>query len=65
MVLDQGHARLPYYKVLDLEERSINFGYTIETVTGISAEEFGKLGLLVPGASLHCFQKRSTLDNSA
>ena len=41
-----------------------NLGDITETVTGISAEEIGKLGLHVPGASLHCFQKRSTLDSS-
>ena len=45
-------------------QRSSNFGDTTETVSGISAEEIGKLGLLVLGASLHCFQKRSTLDSS-
>ena len=28
-----------------------------KTVTCISAEEIGKLGIPVPGASLHCFQK--------
>ena len=39
-----------------------NFGDIIEIVIDISAEEIGKLGLLVPGASLHYFQKRSTLD---
>ena len=44
--------------------RSSNFRDITETVTGISAEEIGKLGLPVPGASLHFFQKRSTLDNS-
>ena len=36
----------------------------IETVTGISAEEIRKFGLPVPRVSLHCFQKRSTLDSS-
>ena len=45
-------------------QRSNNVGDITETVTSISAEEIGKLGLLVPGASLHCFQKRSTLDSS-
>ena len=44
--------------------RSINFKYTVETVTDISIEEIGKLGLPVPGDSLHCFQKKSTLDIS-
>ena len=29
----------------------------------MSTEEIGKLGLPVPGASLHCFQKISTLDS--
>ena len=38
------------------------FGDTLETILGISAEEIGELGLLVPGASLHYFQK-STLDS--
>ena len=38
-------------------QRSSNFGDTAETVTGISAEEIGKLGLPVPGASLHYFHK--------
>jgi len=42
----------------------INVGYITETVTGISAEEIRKLGLPVSGASLHCFQKRSTLESS-
>ena len=46
------------------KRRSSTFGDTAETVSGISAEEIGKLGLPVPGASLHCFQKRSTLDSS-
>ena len=45
-------------------QRSSNFGDITETVTGISAEEIGKLGLPVTGASLHCFQKMSTLDSS-
>ena len=43
--------------------RSINFIDTIETVSGIYAEEIGKLGIHVLGASLHYFQKRSTLEN--
>ena len=43
---------------------SINFWDIIETMIGISAEEIGKLGRPVPGASLHYFQKRSTLDSS-
>ena len=45
-------------------QRSSNFGDITETVTDISAEEIGKLGLLVPGASLHYFQKRSTFNIS-
>ena len=45
-------------------QRISNFGDITETVTGISVEEIGKLGLPVPGASLHYFQKRSTLDSS-
>ena len=44
--------------------RRCNFIDIIETITGISEEEIGKLGLSVPEASLHCFQKRSTLDSS-
>ena len=36
-----------------------------ETVLGIYVGEIGKLGILVRGASLHNFQKRSTLDSSA
>ena len=36
---------------------SSNLGDTIETVSEISAEEIGKLGLPVLGASLHYFQK--------
>ena len=44
--------------------RISNFGDITEIVTGISAEEINKLGLPMPGASLHCFQKRSTLDSS-
>ena len=44
--------------------RSSNFRDISEIATGISAEEIGKLGLPVPGASLHCFQKWSTLDSS-
>ena len=39
-------------------QRSSNFGDIIETVTSISAEEIGKIGLPVPGASLHYFQKK-------
>ena len=45
-------------------QRSINFIYIIEIVTWISTEEIGKLGLSIPGASLHCFQKRSALESS-
>ena len=44
-------------------QRSSNFGDITETVTIISAEEIGKLGLPVPKASHHCFQKRGTLDS--
>ena len=44
--------------------RSISFGYTAETVSDISVEEIGKLGLPALGASLHFFQKRSTLESS-
>ena len=43
---------------------SSNFRDIIEIGTGISAEEIGKLGLPVPGASLHCYQKRIILDRS-
>ena len=45
-------------------QRISNFWDITEIVTGISAEEIRKLGLPVPGDSLHCFQKRSTLDSS-
>ena len=41
-----------------------NFGDTIESISDISVEEIGKLGLIVPGDFHNCFQKRSTLDNS-
>ena len=41
-----------------------NFGDTTKSISVIFAEEIGKLGLPVPRASLHCFQKRSTLDSS-
>ena len=44
--------------------RRRNVRYIIEIVTRISAEEIGKLGLPIPGTSLHYFQKRSTLDSS-
>ena len=44
--------------------RSQKFGDTTEAISVIFVEEIGKLGLLVPGASLHYFQKRSTLNNS-
>ena len=44
--------------------RSINFIDITETIARICVEEIGKFGLLVQGASLHCFQKRSTLDSS-
>ena len=39
-------------------QRSSNFGDITEIVTGISAEEIGKLGLPVLGASLHCFFRK-------
>ena len=39
-------------------QKSINFKDITETVTGISAEEIGKLGLPVPGASLYCFSEK-------
>ena len=44
--------------------RSRNFGDTAESISGISADKIGKLGLPVLGDSLHCFHKRSTLDIS-
>ena len=44
--------------------RSSNFRDTAETVSGISIEEIGKLGLPIPGDSLHYFQKRIILDIS-
>ena len=44
--------------------RSSNFRDITKTVIGISKEKIGKLGLHVPGASLHYFQKRGTLDIS-
>ena len=44
--------------------RNSTFRDTAETVLGISIEKIGKLGLPVLGASLNCFQKKSTLDNS-
>ena len=37
-------------------QRNINFRDITETVRGISVEEIGKLGLPIPGASLHYFQ---------
>ena len=37
---------------------SRNFGDSVETVSRIFAGEIGKLGLPVPGASLHSFQKK-------
>ena len=45
-------------------QRSSNFGETVETISGNSAEEIGKLGLPLLGASLHCFYKMSTFDSS-
>ena len=44
--------------------RSSNFRDITETISGIYAEEIGKLGLPVSEASLHCFKKRRTLDSS-
>ena len=41
------------------------FEYTVEIVSRISAEEVGKLGLPVLGASPNSFQKMSTLDSSS
>ena len=38
-------------------QRSINFRDIIETVTGMSAEEIGKLGLPVPGLPSTVFRK--------
>ena len=40
-----------------------NFRDTVESISVISVEEIGKLGLHVLGSSLHYFKKRSTLDN--
>ena len=45
-------------------QRSINFEDTAKTISGIYAEEIGKLGLPISRASLHCFQKRITLESS-
>ena len=54
-----------FYLIVKFDtQKSSNFRDITETVTRISAEEIGKLGLPVPGASLHCFQKWSTLDSS-
>ena len=44
-------------------QRNSKFGDIAEIVSGISAEELGKVGLPVLRASLHFFQKRSTLDS--
>ena len=41
-----------------------NFRDTRESISNISAEEIGKLGLTILGASHHCFHKRITLDRS-
>ena len=51
--------RILEYEILEIGEH--NFGDTIEIVSNISTEEIGKLGLPVSGASLHYFQKRSTI----
>ena len=56
MMLEQGEMRILQYKILDM--RSSNFKDTAETVSGISAEGIGKLGLPVPGASLQCFSEK-------
>ena len=50
--------------VQSFRKMSINCIDTTETVLGMSIEEIGKLGILFPGASPHCFQKMSTLDSS-
>ena len=44
--------------------RILNLEDTAEAISVISAEEIGKLGLPVLGSSLHCFQKRITLERS-
>ena len=44
--------------------RRKTFRDTAESISIIYAEENGKLGLTVPGASHHCFQEISTLDIS-
>ena len=62
MVLERGHKRLPEYKISDIRDNI--YQDTTETISDISTEEIGKLGLPVLGASLICFQKRSTLDSS-
>ena len=59
------HMDMWFYHIMKFQiHRSSNFGDTTETVSGIFVEEIGKVGLPVLGASLHCFQKMSTLDNS-
>ena len=45
-------------------QRSGYFRDTIDSISEMSAKEIGKLGLPVSGASLHFFQKMSTLDSS-
>ena len=45
--------------------RTSNFGDSIETVSVISTEEIGKLGLPIPGASLHCFHKKEYIGQLA
>ena len=61
-VPDREHSLI--YVVKFQTQRSNNFSDTTETVSEISVEEIGKLGLPVSEASLHCFQKRSTLYKS-
>ena len=46
-------------------QRSSNFGDITETVIEISAEEIEKLGLPVPGASLHCFTEKEYIGQLA
>ena len=42
-------------------QKRINFRDITKTVIGISAEESGKLGLPVLGASLHCFSEKECI----
>ena len=52
-----------YLNAMFQTHRSSNFRDTIEKATSIFAEEIEKLGLPVLGASLHYFQRGSTLDS--